>query len=80
MGKIKIEFVPQNELGIINYLVTLLNGETVSNQMRVIKNGKSSELIFTLFKLPNRTDVEFNKDALAVKSDLQTVKKIMESK
>jgi Predicted integral membrane protein len=79
LGKIKIEFVPQNDFGIIDHLVTLSNGETVNNPLRVIKNGKESELIFTLFWMPNRTQEEFNQDAKAVESDLQTLKKILES-
>ena len=79
LGKIKIEFAPQNDFGIIDHLVTLSNGEIVNNPLRVIKNGKGCELIFTLFWMPNRTEEEFNQDAKAVESDLKTVKKIMES-
>lgn len=80
MGDIRITFVVPNNFGVIDHLVTLPNGETVNNPMRVIANGKGSELIFTLFRISGRTEEEFNKDAKAVEIDLQTLKKIMENK
>ncbi len=78
-GDIRITFVAPNNFGVIDHLVTLANGETVNNPMRVIANGKGSELVFTLFWIPGRTEEEFNKDAKAVEIDLETLKKIMEN-
>jgi hypothetical protein len=79
LGNLKIEFVPQNNFGIIDHLVTLPDGSTVNNHMRVIANGNGSEFIFTLFWMPDRTEEEFIQDAKAVERDLRTLKKILES-
>lgn len=79
LGNIKIEFVPENEFGIIDHLVTLPDNSTVNNFMRVIANGKGSELVFTLFWMPDRTEEEFNQDAKLVESDLKKIKQILET-
>jgi hypothetical protein len=80
LGTIRIKFTPQNDFGIIDHLVTLPTGEAVENHMRVITNNKGCEFIFTLFRLPGRTDEEFKEDANAVTKDLQKLKEIMERK
>jgi hypothetical protein len=80
LGKLKIKFTPKNDFGIIDHDVTLANGETVTNHMRVIRNNKGSEFIFTLFRLPGRTDQEYEADAKAVSTDLQQLKTILEGK
>jgi len=80
LGTIKMEFAPQNEFGIIDHHVTLANGDTIYNPMRVIANNKGCEFIFTLFWLPDRSETEFNEDAKAVTNDLNKLKEIMESK
>jgi hypothetical protein len=79
-GDIKIKFAAPNNFGVIDHQVTLPDGVTVNNPMRVIANNKGSEFTFTLFWLPNRTEDEFNKDAKAVTGDLQKLKEIMEHK
>lgn len=79
LGNIKIEFTPKNEFGIIDHLVTLPDGSTTNNPMRVIENGKGSELVFTLFWMPSRTVEEFNQDAKLVENDLKKIKQILEA-
>jgi hypothetical protein len=78
LGDIKIKWPSPNPYGIIDHQVTLTDGETVNNVMRVVPNNKGSEFIFTLFRMPNRTDREFNEDAEAVLRDLQKLKEILE--
>lgn len=78
IGDIKIKWTAPNDFGIMDHQVTLTNGETVNNPMRVIPNNKGCEFIFTLFWLPNRTEKEFNEDAKAVAADLQKLKEILE--
>jgi hypothetical protein len=78
LGTIKIKFTPQNEFGVIDHRVTLANGNTVYNPMRILENDKGCEFIFTLFRLPGRSDQEFNEDAQAVTNDLHQLKEIME--
>lgn len=79
-GTLKIKFAPKNDYGIIDHDVTLSNGETVTNPMRVIRNNQGAEFIFTLFRMPGRTDQEYEADAKAVSADLQQLKKIVEGK
>lgn len=55
-------------------------GETVTNPMRVLRNNKGSEFIFTLFRMRGRTDEEYEADAKAVSADLQQLKTIVEGK
>lgn len=78
LGNIKIKWAPENEWGILDHYVTLPNGETVFNPMRIISNNKGSELIFTLFWMPGRSEKEFSEDAQAVAADLNKLKEIME--
>ena len=77
-GDLKIRFTPLNNLGVIDHEVTLPNGETVNNPMRVVPNNEGCEFIFTLFRMPGRTEKEFNEDANAVSADLQTLKMLIE--
>ncbi len=79
LGNLKIEFAPENEYGIIDHKVTLPDNSTVNNPMRIVANGKGSELIFTLFWMPARTEEEFNQDAKLVESDLKKIKRLLES-
>jgi hypothetical protein len=78
LGSIKIEFVPENEYGIIDHMVTLPDNSIVNNPMRVIENGTGSELVFTLLWMPGKTEEEFNQDANSVESDLNKLKLILE--
>lgn len=78
-GDIRIKWPAPNEFGILDHEVTLTNGQTVNNPMRVIANNKGCEFVFTLFWMPGRTQAEFEEDAKAVAADLQILKEIMES-
>jgi hypothetical protein len=78
LGDIKIKWTPANDFGIMDHQVTLPTGETVNNPMRVISNNNGCEFIFTLFRMPNRTEKQFMEDAEAVTQDLQKLKEIME--
>ena len=78
LGNIEIELSPKNEFGIIDHKVKLPDGTQVYNPLRVIENGKGSEVIFTLYKMPDKTEEEFNADANLVKADLKVLKDILE--
>jgi hypothetical protein len=80
LENIKIEFVPENEYGVIDHMVTLPGNSAVNNPLRVIRNGTGSELVFTLFWMPGRTEEEFNQDAKSVESDLNKLKLILEGR
>ena len=74
MGAVTIEFTPVNEFGILDHYVTLPTGETFANPLRVIANGDGSEVIFTLFRLPDVDDAAFEADAAAITTDLAALK------
>ncbi|MFC3199571.1 hypothetical protein ACFOET_18285 [Parapedobacter deserti] len=59
-----------------DHWVTLPDGTIVYNPMRVIENGQGSEINFTLYWMPNRTEEEFEQDAKAVSEDLKRLEKI----
>ena len=79
MGKVKVTFPEKNEFGIIDHYVTISTGQTFYNPLRVIKNHEGSEVIFTLFRLPDVKDEEYKKDAETILKDLQKLKSILES-
>jgi len=78
IGDIKIKWPPKNDFGIMDHTVTLETGETVLNPMRVMPNGDGCEIMFTLFRMPGRSDKEFEDDAAAVTADLKKLREIME--
>jgi uncharacterized protein YndB with AHSA1/START domain len=80
MGQIRIRFAPPNDLGVLDHDVTLPTGETVHNPMRVVPNGAGSELTFTLFRRPEMTGEQFERDAETVRKDLLTLKAILEGR
>lgn len=77
-GWVGIRFVPANELGVLDHVVTLPDGQSVLNPMRVVANGDGSEVMFTLFQIPGMSDEQFSKDAGMVEADLQTLKAVLE--
>lgn len=77
-GWVGIRFVPANEFGVLDHVVTLPDGQSILNPMRVVANGSVSEIIFTLFQLPGMSDEQFVKDAGMVEADLRTLKAVLE--
>ena len=78
----KAEWVPANELGVLDHVVRLPSGEQVYNPMRVIPAGTGEprcEVVFTLRRRPGVTDEEFDADAAAVATDLDTLRRLVES-
>jgi uncharacterized membrane protein len=79
MGPIRIRFADPNPYGVLDHRVTLPNGETQLNPMRVVPNGDGAELTFTLFRLPGVTDAAFAADAAQVEADLRRLKELLET-
>ena len=46
--------------------------------MRVVSNGKRSEVFLTIFRQPKMTEKQFAEDIYLVEKDLKTLKNIME--
>jgi hypothetical protein len=79
MGRVGFEFVPRNELGVLDHRVTLPSGKVFYNPMRVVPDGDGCEVVFTLRREAEMSDDEFERDAAAVKADLVTLKHVLES-
>ena len=77
-GPAGIRFVPANKFGVLDHVVTLPDGRSILNPMRVVANGEGSEVLFTFFQLPKLSDKEFARDAGIVEADLNTLKWVLE--
>ena len=78
-GEVVVEFVPVNELGVLDHTVVLSDGTSIDNPMRVLPDGEACEVVFTLRRQPSMTDRDFDEDAAAVARDLVTLKRVLES-
>jgi hypothetical protein len=78
MGKVKIKFAEENKFGILDHEVVLESGVKINNPMRVIANGKGSEIFFTLIRQPEVSDEKFEQDARWVEKDLRMLKGLLE--
>jgi hypothetical protein len=78
LGRVTVEFVPENPYGVLDHVVTLPDGARVVNPLRVVPNGDGSDVVFSLFRLPG-TDLDaFESDAAAVVRDLARLKVLLE--
>lgn len=77
-GPMKIKFVERNEFGVLDHYVSPTPDQVILNPMRVIPNGSGSEVIFTLFQLPNMSNEQFSLDARMVENDLRNLKNLLE--
>ncbi len=80
MGTVKVKFATQNSFGVMDHDVTLPSGEVNHNPFRVFENDNGSEVIFTLYKRSQMSDQDFEKDALMIKKDLESLKSLLEEK
>jgi hypothetical protein len=78
-GRVVFTFVHPNDLGVLDHTVTLPSGVRLTNPMRVIPNGDGGEILFTLFQHEGMSDQQFQEDAALVLSDLQTLRRLLES-
>ncbi|MGO4692189.1 YciI family protein [Glaciibacter sp. 2TAF33] len=78
MGGVVVAFAPRNDYGVLDHDVTLPNGETVRNPMRVIAAPGGSLVVFTLSRRPGVTEAEFAADAATVSADLARLRGILE--
>jgi hypothetical protein len=79
MGRVIVDFAEPNDYGVLDHHVTLPSGERVHNPMRVISDGPSCEVVFTVRQRPGTSDEDFASDAAAVSADLATLKRVLES-
>lgn len=81
MGEVTVEFTPTNNLGVLDHVVRLPSGETVYNPLRVIPAGVGEsrcEVVFTIRQRAGMSDAEFDADAAAVATDLDSLRRLLE--
>jgi hypothetical protein len=77
-GPMKVRFIEKNDFGVLDHYVNPAPGVEVYVPMRVLANGSGSEVIFTLFRLPDMSDEKYAEDIGCVERDLRTLKTILE--
>ena len=78
-GRVGLAFVERNEFGVLDHEVTLPSGDVIYNPMRVVPDGDGCEVVFTLRRLPDMSDADFERDAGLVQADLNRLKRVMEA-
>lgn len=79
MGRVVVQFAPDNPYGVLDHWVTLPDGTRVHNPMRVQELGRGCEVVFSLRRQPGATDDALAADAGAVRADLAALKRVLES-
>jgi len=79
-GPVTVRFAEKNSFGVLDHYVTVAPGVEVYVPLRVIANGSGSEVIFTLFRLPEMTEEKFAEDQKLVEQDLRTLKNLLEKR
>ena len=80
MGRVAVRFVEENPFGVLDHDVTLPDGSTTTNPVRVLADGDGSEVVFTLRRRPGMSDAEFEADAAAIAADLATLRRVLEGR
>ncbi|WP_327008291.1 SRPBCC family protein [Dactylosporangium sp. NBC_01737] len=78
MGRILLDWAPDNPFGVMDHHVTVPSGQTFYNPMRVTADGDGSEVVFSVHRQPEMTDEEFDRDCAAVRADLEALRDILE--
>ena len=79
MGVVEVRFTGETALGILDHDVVLPDGSVVHNPLRVLRNDRGSEVVFTLFRLPGVSEEDFDRDAAMVREDLERLRRQLES-
>ena len=77
MGRVVVAFAGPNDFGIVDHDVTLPDGETVRNPMRVIPNGDGCDVVFTVRRRPGMSETDLAADVDAVTADLAALRTLM---
>lgn len=78
MGEVRVRFAPENELGVLDHDVTLPDGTTVHNPLRVLRHPLGAEVVFSLRRLDGVEADAFEADARAVTADLERLRALLE--
>ena len=74
MGKVKVVMAAENRYGVLDHEVTLPNGVSVHNALRVTPAGDGCVLTFVVLRMPGTTPSAFEADVAHVQRDLETLR------
>ncbi|UTT62956.1 SRPBCC family protein [Microcella humidisoli] len=77
-GRVRAVFAVDVERGILDHDVTMPDGSTVHNRLRVEPAPNGCELVFTLVRQPGMDDAALAADAAAVADDLRRLRALCE--
>lgn len=77
MGEVRVRFASHNPLGVLDHEVTLPDGTTTYNPLRVLPHPLGSEVVFTVRDAAGDDD-GFEQDAAAVAEDLERLRAMIE--
>ena len=72
-GRIRISMAPRNAFGVLDHDVTMPDGLTTHNAMRVTPVRDASLLSFVVLRPPEASDADFERDCALVQQDLATL-------
>jgi len=78
-GRMKVRFTARNAFGVLDHFVKPENAEEIYVPMRAAANDGFTEVVFTLFQQSTMPDVDFAHDLELVRTDLNALKKLLES-
>jgi len=79
-GVALMRFVGRNDFGVVDHRVRSETGAAeIYVPLRVVANGHGSEVMFTVFRLPEMDDTAFENDVALVQKDLANLKSVLES-
>lgn len=80
MGRVRVDMEPLNRYRVLDHDVTLPDGNTVHNALRVTPAGEGSVLTFVVLQTPGMSVEDLEKDADHVTRDLRALKHLMEKR
>ncbi|MGP6173250.1 hypothetical protein [Corynebacterium sp. A21] len=69
-GRVRTVFLPWNQLGVLDHRVTLPDGTTVDNPLRLVVHPSGTEIIFTM-RQGSTAAADFEADCQTVRADLE---------
>ena len=78
MGQVKVTMAPANSFGVLDHDVTLPDGVSVHNALRVTPCGDGSVLTFVVLRSAGASQKSFDADVAHVRQDLLALKQLLE--
>ena len=79
-GPRHFRFSPPNDFGVLDHAIFVPGGELLYTPMRVMRNGRGTELTFTFFQREGMDDVKFASTVEWINTDFLTLKSLLEAR